>query len=301
MTSSASHRFGVTLTIAASLLWGTTFVASQVGFQYANPFNLVFLRFGTAATAIIFLSFVFARKISLKQELLKKSTWMVGGIYALGFLFQFVGQDLTTASEATLLSNLSPILVPAIAVTVLKDSMTRAQKAAIALGFAGLFLVASPRLSMNMTGLIGDFLLFGTSICYTLFIVASKDLKVGSLANSFAYIVATAVVLAPIAMYFGGLNILDLRMEWTGWASVLYLGFPCTLIAIPVYLKGLSAVTVSESAIMLLVQILTGLFLASFLLGEFLGLSQMVGAAVIVVALILGVRRTGDNGRPASI
>jgi hypothetical protein len=28
----------------ASLLWGTTFVASQVGLQYANPYTLVLAR-----------------------------------------------------------------------------------------------------------------------------------------------------------------------------------------------------------------------------------------------------------------
>jgi drug/metabolite transporter (DMT)-like permease len=266
-----------------------------VGFQYTNPYNLVCLRFATAAVVIILFGLLFDNKVCLKRELGKTSTWLVGGIYALGFLLQFVGQDLTTASEATLLSNLAPILVPTVALAVLKDSMTNAQKVATALGFAGLFLVASPRLSMGVTSLFGDALLFGTSVCYTLFIVASKQLKVGSVGRSFAYIVATAVFLAPVAVYFGGLNILDLKIGWAGWASVLYLGFPCTLIAISLYLKGLSAVTVSESAMLLLLQILAGLFLASVLLGEFLSLSQTIGAVAIVSALVLGVKRTSKR------
>jgi drug/metabolite transporter (DMT)-like permease len=88
-------------------------------------------------------------------------------------------------------------------------------------------------------------------------------------------------------------------MDWMGLCTLL--GVSMTLIAISVYLKGLIVVTVSESAIMLLVQILTGLFLASLLMGEFMGLPQAVGAAVIVVALILGVRRTRDNSNPASV
>lgn len=286
-----SHRTGLLLTTIASLLWGTTFIASQIGFRYTNPYNLVFLRFATAAVTIVAFGLLFDNKVGFTKELGKRSTWVVGGIYALGFLLQFVGQDLTTASEATLLSNLAPILVPTVAFAVLKESMTNAQKVATTLGFVGLFLVASPRLSMNITSLVGDIMLFATSICYTLFIVASKKLKVGSVGRSFAYIIATAVFLAPAAVYFGGLNILDLKMGWTGWASVLYLGFPCTLIAISLYLKGLSVVTVSESAILLLLQILAGLVLASQFLGEFLSLSQAIGAVAIVSALVLGVKR----------
>jgi drug/metabolite transporter (DMT)-like permease len=272
------------------LLWGTTFIASQVGFQYTNPYNLVFLRFATAAVVIVIFALPFDNKVGLKRELGKKSTWLVGGVYASGFLLQFVGQDLTTASEATLLSNLAPILVPTVALAVLKDSMTNAQKVATVLGFVGLFLVASPRLSMGLTSVFGDVLLFGTSLCYTLFIVASKRLRVGSVGRSFAYIVATSVFLAPVAVYFGGLNILDLKMGLAGWASVLYLGFPCTLIAISLYLSGLSAVTVSESAMLLLLQILAGLVLASALLGEFLSPSQTIGAIAILSALVLGVK-----------
>jgi drug/metabolite transporter (DMT)-like permease len=285
------------------LLWGTTFIASQTGFQYTNPYNLVFLRFATAAVVIVIFALPFDNKVGLKRELRKKSTWLVGGVYASGFLLQFVGQDLTTASEATLLSNLAPILVPTVALAFLKDSMTNAQRVATALGFVGLFLVASPRLSMGVTSVFGDVLLFGTSLCYTLFIVASKRLRVGSVGRSFAYIVATSVFLAPVAVYFGGLNILDLKMGLAGWASVLYLGFPCTLIAISLYLRGLSAVTVSESAMLLLLQILAGLVLASALLGEFLSPSQTIGAIAILSALVLGVKtaskRNGSSSQAA--
>ena len=296
----SSRRTGLLLTTIASLLWGTTFIASQVGFQYTNPYNLVFLRFAAAAVVIVIFALPFDNKVGLKRELRKESTWLVGGVYALGFLLQFVGQDLTTASEATLLSNLAPILVPTVALAFLKDSMANAQKVATALGFAGLFLVASPRLSMGLTSVFGDVLLFGTSLCYTLFIVASKRLRVGSVGRSFAYIVATSVFLAPVAVYFGGLNILDLKMGLAGWASVLYLGFPCTLIAISLYLRGLSAVTVSESAMLLLLQILAGLVLASALLGEFLSPSQTIGAIAILSALVLGVKTASKRNWSSS-
>ncbi len=201
-----------------------------------------------------------------------------------------MGQSLTTASEASLLSNLAPILVPLIAFIMLKDVITNAQKAGIALGFFGLFLIASPRLNLGLFNVLGDFLLFGTSVCYAIFIVLSKRLNTESVASSLAIIIVVTIFFAPVAVWFGGLSFQNLEIELIGWVSIFYLGYPCTIIALSLYLKGLSSVSASESAILLLVQVLTALFLAAVLLGEFLSSSQVIGAFAIVVVLVLGTR-----------
>lgn len=286
----ASHRSGLLLTLAASFVWGTTFVVSQIGFQYANPYNLAFLRFATASAGIVAFALPFDKKVGLKRQLLRNSIWFLGGVYALGFLLQYVGQSLTTASEASLLSNLAPILVPIIAFFILKDLITNAQKVGIVLGFFGLFLIARPRLNLGLFNVLGDLLLFGTSVCYAVFIVLSKRLNTESVPSSLAIIVVVTVFLAPAAIWPGNLTLQNLKIELIGWASILYLGYPCTIIALSLYLKGLSSVSASESAILLLLQVLTALFLAAILLGEFLMSAQVIGAFAIVLALMLGTR-----------
>ena len=285
-----SRRSGLLLTLVASFIWGTTFVVSQIAFKFTNPFNLVFLRFATASAGIIILAFPLEKKLSMRRELSKRAIWFLSAVYALGFLLQYVGQNLTTASEASLLSNLAPILVPMIASIALRDLITNAQKVAIVLGFFGLFLIASPRLNLGLVSVIGDLMLLGTSICYASFIILSKRLNAVSVASSLAIILEVTLLLAPVAVSLGGLNPLNLKIEPLGWASVFYLGYPCTIVALAFYLKGLGSISQSESAILLLFQVLIALILAVVFLKEFLGLSQLIGAVAIMLALALGTR-----------
>ncbi|MBM5805713.1 MAG: DMT family transporter [Candidatus Verstraetearchaeota archaeon] len=286
----ASHTSGLLLIIIADLFWGTVFVASQIGLQYTNPYNLVFLRFVMASALIVALALPFDKRLGLMKELRNKWIWFFGGIYALGFLFQYVGQDLTTVSEATLLANLSPMIIPIFAIFLLKERITNTQKAAMVLALLGLLLIASPRLNLGLSQTIGNLLLFGASISYALFTVLNKKFNIVSIASSFSIIIAVTVFLAPIAIIFGGLSPLDLTIGLMGWASILYLGVPCTLVAISLYLKGLGNVSASEAAILFLFQVLIGLILSAVLLGDFLNLSQTLGAIAILAAMTFGVR-----------
>lgn len=278
---------GVLLTTIASLLWGTTLVATGIGLQHANPYNLLFLRFTTASTVVIILAFLLNRRFGIKQELCRSTTWVLSAIYASGFLLQYVGQDLANASDATLLSNLAPALVPIAAFVLLKEGFSNVRIAATILSLLGLALVSSPRLHLGSSSLVGDLLLFGASLCYAFFIVLSKRLNATSVGSAFAIMISTTAFLAPVAVFFGGLNPFGFQMDLAGWASIMYLGVPCSVLAISLYLKGLKQITASQSASLLLLQLPTGLILAASILGETLSLFAIAGAASVTAAIIL--------------
>ena len=290
MQKTVSRRAGLLLIVTADLLWGTVFVASQVGLQYTNPYNLVFMRFLIASIIILALVPLFRKKIGIAGEFKKKWTWVFGIVYMFGFLLQYLGQDLTTASEATLLSNLAPIIVPFFALTFLKEKISGLQKVAMAFGLLGLFLISSPKINLDATQLLGDIMLFGTSISYALFTTLSKKENISSIGSSFAVIIATTILLAPIAITFGGISYFDTNMDLMGWIAVIYLGIPCTLIAITIYLKGLGIIPASEAAVFFLLQVLVGLILSAILFGDLLNLAQAAGAVLIFAALGFGVK-----------
>ena len=290
MQKIVSRRAGLLLIVTADLLWGTVFVASQVGLQYTNPYNLVFMRFLIASIIILALVPLFRKKIGIAGEFKKKWTWVFGIVYMFGFLLQYLGQDLTTASEATLLSNLAPIIVPFFALTFLKEKISGLQKVAMAFGLLGLFLISSPKINLDATQLLGDIMLFGTSISYALFTTLSKKENISSIGSSFAVIIATTILLAPIAITFGGISYFDTNMDLMGWIAVIYLGIPCTLIAITIYLKGLGIIPASEAAVFFLLQVLVGLILSAILFGDLLNLAQAAGAVLIFAALGFGVK-----------
>lgn len=282
-----TKKNGLILTTIANLIWGTTFVATAVGLRYTNPYNLVFLRFASASLFIVLIAIVTRQVAPVVKELRAVSIWILGAIYTLAFVFQYVGQDLTNASDATLLANLAPTLVPLIAFAILKDPIGNAQKAATTLGFVGLIFIAAPKFSLGSGTLIGDFLLFGSSAFYAVFIVLSKRYGAVSSASAFAIMVVIFAFLVPVAVFPGGLIHANLNFGFIGWSSVLYLGVPCTAIAVALYLKGLGSITASESGTLLLFELLTGLSLAILLLNEVPTFFEIAGAISVLIAVAL--------------
>ncbi len=286
-----SYTKGIAYVLLADLLWGTVFFASQIGLMYIGPYSLLFLRFAVASAAIVAALPFIEKRVRIMPELRKGWVWMFGLLYTLGYILQYVGQDMTTASEATLLANLSPILIPIFACVILKERVGAFQKVAIIMGFAGLLLVASPRLSVGVSEAIGNLLLFGTSIFYALFTVLNKRVPVGALSGSLAIILIATVMTFPIVLAMAGFSSAVVAMPLEAWGVVMFLGIACTLVALTSYLKGLSIVPASQAGILFLVQILVGLLLSTLVLGETMSPGQTMGAAVTVAALFIGIVR----------
>jgi drug/metabolite transporter (DMT)-like permease len=276
---------GVALTVGASLIWGTSFVAVSLGLQYSNPYVLLFERFFVASAAILVVG-LFSRSARVWSELRKPRTWALAVVYALAFLLQFIGQDASGASASALLSNLFVIFVPVAAFFVLQERLPNSSKAAVALSAFGIVLVFPS--GLHMSGSVsGDFLLVGSSIGYTTFIVLGKKYDMSTLASSFALIVSMTVILAPLAAIAGGPLSLGTLVVPAEWESVVWLGVPCTVVALAMYTRGLSSIRATQSATLLLMEIMVGVALSVSLLGDVLSLSQVFGASVIAVAVIL--------------
>jgi drug/metabolite transporter (DMT)-like permease len=208
---------------------------------------------------------------------------------AVGFLLQYVGQSLTNASDATLLANLAPVLVPLVAWRLSKESISRIQAVAVVLGLSGLALMASPTTKFQGGTVIGDLILFGASASFALFIVLSKRLKAVTTGSALAVIMTITAFLAPVALVFGRLNPLNLALGIDAWASSLYMGVTCTVIPMVLYLRGLSSISATKSGTLLLLQVLSGLILAVSLLREVPTAYELIASAAIVAALVMGV------------
>ena len=276
---------GVALTVGASLIWGTSFVAVSVGLEYSNPYVLLFERFFVASVAVLVLG-MFNRSARIWAELRRPRTWALAVVYALAFLLQFIGQDASGASASALLSNLFVIFVPLVAFFVLQERLPNSSKAAVALSVFGIALVFPS--GLHVTGsMIGDLMLVGSSIGYTLFIVLGKKYGISSLSSSFALIVSVTVILAPLAAIAGGPFSLSTLAMPAEWESVVWLGVPCTVVALAMYTRGLASVRASQSATLLLMEIMVGVGLSVWILGEVLSPSQILGASISAVAVLL--------------
>lgn len=275
---------GVALTTGAGVIWGTSFVAITVGLHYANPYLLLFERFLLASAAVLVIG-LFHKSARVWHEFRKPWIWGVGVVYTLAFLSQFIGQDLADASLASLLSNLFVVFTPIVAYFVLKERPSPGAAAGVVMGVLGVLLVYSSSVGSGATAL-GDLLLVGSALGYTVFIVLSKKLDISSLSSSFALMVVMAVESAPMALA-GGPPTAESLIQPMGLEALLWLGVPCTVVALAMYTKGLSYTGASQSAVLLLIEIIVGVALSSLLLGESLSQLQWVGAVVIGLSILV--------------
>lgn len=278
---------GMALTVGASIIWGTSFVAVSIGLQYSNPFVLVFERFFVATLAVLALG-IFSRTARVWNELKRPQIWALASVWGAGFLLQFAGQGISGASASALLSNLFVVFVPIAAYFVLGEHLSNASKVAVVLSVLGIVLVLPSGLRITGTTL-GDFLLVGAALGNTSFIVFGKRFGISSVSSSFALIVSIAVITAPLALLTGGVS-LSPFLATADWESVLWLGVPCTVLAVSMYTRGLSSIRAAQSATLLLMEIIVGVALSVALLGDVLSWTQALGALTIAGAILLSSR-----------
>jgi drug/metabolite transporter (DMT)-like permease len=137
------RKGAVIATIAAGLLWGSSFVVVKIGLSDLNPYWFVFLRFSTAAlVALVAASLAKKGRETLRLLRHPLVLWL-GVTNAAGFVLQFRGQTLTTAGKAALLVNANTIFVAVASWFVLHERLGRAKTLGVAVGMAGVCLVTT--------------------------------------------------------------------------------------------------------------------------------------------------------------
>jgi drug/metabolite transporter (DMT)-like permease len=277
------------MTASASILWGSVFVAADLGLRYTNAYVLVLVRFLFASAIVLVMTGLFGRRLGIIRQFRSGSIWLLGFIDAIGFMLQYAGQSLTNASDATLLANLAPILVPLVAWKITNESISKTQACAMVIGLSGLALIASAATKSQGGSVIGDLLLFGASSSFAFFIVLSKRLNAVTTGSALAVILTITVFLAPAAFVLGKLNPLRLVLGLDVWYSSLYMGIAGTVVPMVLYLRGLRSISSSRSGTLLLLEVLSGLILAISLLGQVPTWPELFAAIAIVASLAIGV------------
>jgi drug/metabolite transporter (DMT)-like permease len=274
------------MTGLASLLWGTTFAAAQFGLGTINPFQLAFFRFLVAGPAALLVGCITFRPRTFFPLFRTRVTWILGVVYACNFVPQYLGQSLSGPAAASVLTNLAPTFTPVVAFFVLRERIHRPQVIATVVGLSGLLVITLPTFSGRASP-VGDALLVWTSLLFTGFIVMSKQLGAGSLESTLAILVTAAIVLTPISLILGRMSWDSFALSPSTWATVLWLGIPCTVVAIFLYLRGLSGITASQSARLLDLQLTTGLFWSELLFAQPLRITLLVGMGLIALAIYI--------------
>jgi drug/metabolite transporter (DMT)-like permease len=276
------------LLIISSALWGSTFVSVKIGLAYLNAYNFAFLRLAVAA--LILLPALGLHGEFRAPALKERAVWLLGLMNGIAFSLQFVGLLYTTAAKTALLVDLNVIVVALLSWKVFQESFGPRKQIGVILGVLGAVLITTNgNLSTLANGeLVGDLLVFSAGLIWAFFIVLHKRVLLRRDRNviemSAVVMLATAFLLAPMAIFFGGLDLVAVPL--VGWEWVAYTALIGTVLPYGLWVLALKSVTATIASVVGMLEIVAAMILSSLLLKESYSMITLLGAVLIFVSIL---------------
>ncbi|WP_276250385.1 DMT family transporter [Haloarcula rara] len=283
--------------LAAAVLWGVMFVVSKWSFALVPPVTLGFFRVALGAAAL----WVGFRLVGDGTATPDREDWPalvgLGGWVTVTIVAQFLGTELTNASQGSLLTVLTPIFVVLLSGALLGERVTTTKALGIALAAFGTAVVVAGQYDLRRIAVgnaAGVALLVVASFAwagYTVWGVAVVRKYSALSAATYSTIAATPMLgaLAVVELWYLGRGIATIPLGWPSLLSVAFLGFGSTAAAWYLWYKGLEYVPAGTVAVFYFLQPVVGTGLAAALLDEQVGAwfvagSLTIGAGVWVVS-----------------
>ncbi|RLM70897.1 EamA family transporter [Halorubrum sp. Atlit-8R] len=288
--------------LAAASLWGGMYVVSKWGFALIPPVTLGFLRVTLGAVALLLV--VTARGGPPPSRGEWATFAALGGWVTLTVATQFVGTELTNASQGSLLTVLTPVFTVALGALVLGERVTGRKAAGMAVAGVGTAVVLAGRYDLAAVAagnLLGVALLLLASAAwagYTVWGVRAVR-RHGALRAATYSSLASVPMLGALAageLWVLGRSPADLPLTAESAGAVLYLGLASTAAAWFLWYKGLEYVSAGTVAVFFFAQPAVGAALGAALLGESLGSGFVAGGALMAVGIWVVGRERADEG-----
>jgi drug/metabolite transporter (DMT)-like permease len=278
---------------ATVLLWGLSFVSSKTILNSGvPPMTMVCLRF--LLTTLVLNVILRIREPSTRLEKKNVISLALSGLFGVTiyFFFESRGIKLTSASHASLIIAVIPVLTLVAERLFYRTRISLVATAGIVLSVVGVYLVVRvPGSSLLSGSLAGDLFMFGACVAWVAYMMVSRDLhtRLSDLAITAYQSVFGTAFLIPLAL-----------LEWNQWVPItlaaglnlLYLALFSSAVGNFLYMYALSRLgPVSVSPYVNLIPVV-GVLGGVVLLGETITIVQLAGGIVIIVGLLLvGVRR----------
>ncbi|SFC05172.1 Threonine/homoserine efflux transporter RhtA [Halobiforma haloterrestris] len=280
--------------LAAAALWGGLYVVSKWGFDAVPPLTLAFLRVAVGAAALLVVVRATApRRRFSRRDLLGFAA--LGVAVAASLATQFLGTALTTASQGSLVTVLTPVFTILLGVSVLGERLSGRLVVGIVTATVGTVVVLSGQYDLaELTGsaTVGIGMLLVASATWAVYTVFGKPLiERYSALETATYSCAVAVpilgALVPVEVATTGASLRAIEPTPELVVAVLYLGLLGTAAAWYLWYKGMEYVDASVVSAFFFAQPVVGALFGAAVLGESPGSRFVLGGAVMAAGIYL--------------
>jgi len=212
---------------------------------------------------------------------------LAGVMFALDLGFWHYGIKFTSVANATVLSNLTPVVVTGFAWIFLKQPPRRLFLLAVAVALAGVWMMAAGRPGGGhvLNARLGNLFSLSTALWYALYFLAVSEARKTEGASRVMF--WSGVVGAPLLLLAAlGLGEQIGPATAAGWAACLGLGL-VHVAGQGSIAWGLGRLPTSTASVVVLVQPIVAGLMGWILFGELLGPVQTAGMAVVLGAVVL--------------
>lgn len=282
MTGNTRRLLPVFSLILAMLLWASSFVALKLAFRGYHPMQVIFGRMLIAS--LCFLPFIPSfRKLNWRRRDLKYLLIMAICEPCLYFLFEAKALELTSASQAGMITAMLPLLVAILAWSCLQEQISRQTLLGFSLAISGaIWLSLAGEISSNAPNpLLGNFYEFLAMVCAAGYTVSLKHLT-----SNYPPLFLTAFQAFVGSLFFFPFLLLPgvgfpLHWETTPALAVIYLGTFITLGAYGCYNYSVSRIPASQAAGYVNLIPVFGVILGILILGDSLNLWQWLACGLV--------------------
>ncbi len=280
--------------VAATAIWGSTFVVTKASLAGMRPASFLTWRFGIAAAVL-----VLARpsRAWLLTSSDRRRALLLGVLLGAGFLLQTTGLQSTSAGVSGFLTGTAVILTPVMAAVFFGQRVGRAGWVAVGLSGVGVALLGYDGVTAVSSG---AWLTVGGAVCFAGHITGLSQWARGANAYGLtAWSVAVATLVSAGAAVVGD-GQLALPPTGTAWRSLVYLALAATCLGFVVQAWAQSALTAATAAVVMTMEPVFAALLAT-LGGETLQRAAWLGGLLIVSSMFtaeLGPRDCCDALAP---
>ncbi|HUQ29421.1 MAG TPA: DMT family transporter [Usitatibacter sp.] len=286
--------------VALAAMWGASYLFMRYAVPQVGPVRMIELRVLIAGAALA--AFVAAAGGSIGWKRHWREYLFVGAV-GLALPFVLIAEALTAidASTAAILNALSPLFASLVAAAWIRDPLTPAKLAGIALCLAGTaVLVGWTPTPMTPRQLLGAAMSVSATALYGFTIVFTKVRLKGAspMGTSAGTLLMAAAVLLPVAP-FAAAPLPLAEISTLAWLAVLGLALVSTTVAFIFYYRLIADVGPVKAITVTLLVPIFGMIWGVLFLGEPLSAGRIAGCVIILAgcALILGLVRNPMRAR----
>lgn len=283
---------GMLMLIFVNVMWGLSFIFSKAALSEGMPvMTLAFIRYALTAAMMLPLCLKMEGGVRLGKWWPRAFATTLLGI-TVYFFFEYSGLQRTTASAASLILALVPMLTLLFRVIFCRERISRMRWLAVALSLIGAYFVIVTDSGEGAGTLMGNLLMVCACLCWTGYILTTPKLMeaCSSMRVSTWQAVAATITLAPLALAEHSAWV---PISFTAWVCIFLLAAICSALCYVLYNEAIRDVDSLSVSLTINLNPVAACIGGAIMLSEVLAPMQLFGGVLIILSMVIDTLETG--------